>query len=220
MTRLLEREIDGLKAQMISLSQLVESALYRAVQALEERNTLIAKEVADGDAQVDDLEVELEEECLKILALHQPVAIDLRFVVAILKMNSDLERIADLAVSIARRAADLSRLPPIEPLFRVGDMASLVKGMLRKSLDALVQLSPSLAREVSATDEQVDRINREVYRRVQERLKQVPAETESLLLWFLIARNLERIADHVTNLAEDVIYMVEGEIVRHSVDRF
>ena len=220
MTRLLEHELKQLEQLLVALTNLVETALHRAVQALEDRNALAAQDVANGDSEIDQREVELEEECLKILALHQPVAIDLRFVVATLKMNSDLERIADLAVSIARRAGDIATLPPIEPLFDVKAMSSLVKGMLRKSLEALVGLSPGLAREVSASDEQVDRMNREAHRRVLERLKKNPFEAEALLLWFLIARGLERIADHATNLAEDVIYMVEGEIVRHRADRF
>ncbi len=176
------------------------------------------------DIKIDEMEVELEEEGLKILALHQPVAIDLRFIVAVLRINSDLERIGDLAVNLAERASFLSSekqcrdLPEI-PVY-LTKMAEKAKEMVHLSLDALVNLDPGLAREVMEADDIVDAMNREMFQLIYDRIKETPDRVEGLIHLLSATRHLERVADHATNIAEDVIYMITGEIVRHQAEDF
>ena len=215
MAKHLERELDRLKRRLLELSTLVEATLHRAVSAVTRRDLKLAQEIVASDNVIDEAEVEIEEECLKLLALHQPVAIDLRLIVGVLKLNNDLERIADLAVNIASRAISLAKIPPIQHGFDFSDMSSKVKQMLNQSLAALVNLDVSLARSVCLADREVDQINKEVYRELHDRIRAHPEDLEGLICHLSVSRNLERIADHATNIAEDVIYMVEGEIVRH-----
>ena len=216
MSQHLHRAIDGLKDQLLGLSALVEESLFIAVKAIEERNATLAMKVIDGDRQIDLKEVDVEEECLKILALHQPVATDLRFIVAVLKINNDLERIGDLAVNIASRAKALSKITtPPQVSIDLQNAQQKVQKMLRKSLEALVNLDEVKAREVMAADDEVDEINRSVHKQVIAALKEFPADSERLILLLSVSRNLERIADHTTNVAEDVLYTTTGEIFRH-----
>jgi len=213
----LHREIGNLKKMILALGAQVESNLYGAVAAVEERDGKKAEEIINADRSVDEAEIEVEEEGLKILALHQPVAIDLRFIVAVLKINAELERIGDLAVNIAERAAWLSQLAPPAIDVRFNKMAEGSQKMLRESLDALVNLDTELARQVCAADDEIDEMNRENYERVKKEMMS-SAENFPIMIHLLsISRLLERVADHATNIAEDVIYMVEGEIVRHHV---
>ncbi len=211
----LERAIERLKRSILSLSALAEDSVQRAVRALVERNAQAAVEVIEADSQIDELEVEVEEECLKILALHQPVAIDLRFIIAVLKINSDLERVADMAVNIAERAMFLSEQEPLGLPIRFDEMAQKAQAMLKKALDALVNMDSDLAREVCAADDEVDNINREMYAKIQAGILERPSRVDCLMHLLAVSRHIERVADHATNIAEDVIYMVDGEIVRH-----
>jgi phosphate transport system protein len=199
---------------------MVENAVHLAVKSVSERDAEMARSVIDGDEEIDQAEVDLEEDCLKLLALYQPVAIDLRYIVAVLKINNDLERIGDLALNIAERAVLLEGLPPCEIPFDFQGMAEKAKAMLRKSLDALVELDPNLASEVCRADDEVDAINREMYLIVEKGMRENPDQIETLMLMLGISRLLERIADHATNIAEDVIYMTTGQIVRHSPEDF
>lgn len=215
MTKHLLREVERLKRQLLSLSALVEDSVYKAVKAVVERSQDLAKEVVKTDERIDEVEVEIEEDCLKILALHQPVAIDLRFIVAALKMNNDLERIGDLSVNIAWRAHSLAELPRPKLALDFEFMAQKVQQMLRKSLEALVNLDCSLANKVCASDDEIDAINREMHARIRQGIRDYPEDIDALVYLISVSRNLERIADHTTNIAEDVIYMVEGKIVRH-----
>lgn len=215
MTKHLEREVDKLKRRILNLSSMVEDSVYKAVKSVEERNPDLAENVVRADHDIDTMEVEVEEECLKLLALYQPVATDLRLVVAVLKINNDLERIGDLAVNIAHRSKALSKLKKVSAMFHFNNMAAKVKNMLRLALEALVNLDGKLARDVCAADDEVDDINREMHRQIRESIKTHPDDLEALLYFISVSRNLERIADHATNIAEDVIYMIEGEIVRH-----
>ena len=162
------------------------------------------------------MEVDLEEECLKILALYQPVAADLRFIVSVLKINNDLERIADLAVNIAERTLGVSCEGRVPVPFDLGEMGRKVQTMLKKSLDALVNLEPQAAREVCHLDDEVDDIHKKNYRLVKEQIRKNPERIDSLIQYISVSRHLERIADLATNIAEDVLYMIEGEIVRHT----
>jgi phosphate transport system protein len=220
MTLHMQREIEKLKHLVLTLGAEVEDHVHKAVQCVQSRNLELAEKIIGADSQIDRSEVELEEECLKILALHQPVAIDLRFVIAVLKINNDLERIGDLAVNIAERAVYLSSREPVDIPFDFTSMSEKTKEMLKKSLDALVNMDPRMAWEVCAMDDEVDAINREMYDQVQEGIRHNIAQMGSLIHLLSTSRHLERIADHATNIAEDVIYMVAGEIVRHKAEDF
>ena len=220
MTIHLQREIERLKKHILRLSAVVEESFQRAVKSLEERDSYLAQLVMESDFEIDKMEVEIEEECLKILALYQPVAVDLRFIVAVLKINNDLERIGDLAVNIAERAAFLATRERINIPFDFSGMARKAKSMLKRSLDALMKMDALLAREVCASDDEVDDMNREMYLQVQDGIRNQPEHLESLIHLLSASRHLERIADHATNIAEDVLYMIKGEIVRHRAEDY
>ena len=213
--RRLSREVDRLKRQILSLSAEVEKMVRLAVSSVSDRNADTARLVEELDKDIDQAEVDLEEEGLKLLALYQPVAVDLRFIVAVLKINNDLERIGDLAVNIAQRAATLSTLPHCELPLDFARMAERAQWMLRSALDALVNLDTTLAFEVCDADDEVDEINHQTYESVITGLKDDAQLAERWILMLGISRQLERIADHATNIAEDVIYLTTGEIVRH-----
>lgn len=215
MTRHFQREVDLIKKKILSLSAIVEESVYRAVRAISERDLKLANKVIENDEEIDQMEIEVEEECLKILALNQPVAIDLRFIIAVLKINNDLERIGDLAVNIAERAAFLATKERIDIPFDFRGMSEKAKEMLRKSLDALVNMDSNLAREVMLADDEVDEMHRKMYTQVQEGILKEPDRLDCLINLLAVSRQLERIADHATNIAEDVVYMIDGEIVRH-----
>ena len=216
----LQREIENLKKKLLALGAFVEESVQKAVTAISERNAAAAREVIESDPEIDKMEIDIEEDCLKVLALHQPVAIDLRFIVAVLKINNDLERIGDLAVNIAERAAFLATQQRVDIPFDFVGMASKAKTMLARSLDALINGDTELAHSVCAADDEVDQINREMYYQIQDGIRNSPEQMVCLLHLLSVSRHLERIADHATNIAEDVIYMIAGEIVRHRVEEF
>jgi phosphate transport system protein len=220
MTEHFRRETESLKAALLTLSSVVEEHVWQAVRSVETRDTAMAQTVIDSDIDVDSEEVEIEEECLKLLALYQPVAVDLRFIVAALKINNDLERIGDLAVNIAQRSLMLAAQPPIAIDFDLSAMAEKARAMLKNSLDALVKMETTTAREVCSADEEVDEMNHRMHDLVKENVGKHPDRVHCLLQLLLVARSLERIADLSTNIAEDVIYMVEGVIVRHRLDQY
>lgn len=220
MAKHMQREIEKLKKQILSLGALVEENLRRAVLAIEERDADLAQRVIDGDAEVDQMEVDIEEECLKILALHQPVAVDLRFIVAVLKINNDLERIADLAVNIAERAVFLAEQPPTSIPFDFHGMAEKTQSMLRRGLDALVNMDAMAAQQVCLDDDEVDAINRQMYDLVKEGIRRDVGSANQLIHLLSVSRHVERIADLATNIAEDIIYMIQGEIIRHRTEDY
>ncbi len=220
MPKHLEREIENLKKQILALSATVEDNVYKAVQALTERSSTLADEVIKSDLRIDETEVAIEEECLKVLALHQPVAIDLRFIIAIMKINNDLERMGDLAVNIAERAMFLAtQEKPGVPL-DLPLMAEKTKVMMKKSLDSLMKQDSRLAYEVLAADDEIDAMNRQMYGEIQDAIRRRPDQLESFIHLLSCSRHLERIANHATNIAEDVIYMIEGTIVRHRAEDY
>jgi len=220
MIRHMDREIGRLKKQILALSAVIEGSVQRVTQSLAMRDASLAQEVIDRDTDIDQAEVDVEEECLKILALYQPVAIDLRFVIAILKINNDLERIGDEAVNIAERVVFLARQDAFDIPFNYSLMSDKTQAMLRKSLDALVNMDTELAHEVGLADDEVDELNSEMYVRVQDAIRRHPEQVETLIHLLSISRHLERIADYATNIAEDVIYMIDGEIVRHKAEAY
>lgn len=211
----LQREIMSLKKSILTLGGMVEEQVREAVRSFLQRDSKLAASVVESDEEIDRTEVRIEEECLKILALHQPVAVDLRFIVAVLKINNDLERIGDLAVNIAQRAARLAVKPqPCGP-FHIPEMADKAQAMLKKSLDALVNSDAKLAREVCEADDEVDDLNRSTLQDVRGCILSDPQTVKDALRYLEVSRHLERTADLATNIAEDVIYMTEGEIIRH-----
>lgn len=215
MTQHLFKEIQKLKEMIVGLSTLVEERVYLAVRAVVDSDRVAAEKVINGDVDVDRTEVEVEEECLKILALHQPVAGDLRFIVAVMKLNNDLERIADLAVGVAHGSKTVMTSQNTTLKGLVSELGAKAKVMLKRSLDALVQIDAEEARRVLLLDDEIDQINRTIKGETVRAIKKDPDSTEQLLVFRTISRNMERICDHATNIAEDVIYLAEGEIVRH-----
>jgi phosphate transport system protein len=211
----LQREIEKLTRHLLSLCAVVEDQVQMAIEAFLQRDENLASDVEQRDNDVDQREVEVEEECLKMLALYQPVAADLRLIVAVLKINNDLEQIGDLAVNIARKAAVMASEPPVDVPLDIAGMWKKVQAMLRDSLDALVHTNTQLAEAVYARDDEVDRMKHEIRKRIEETARRRPEQMGSLLRLLAVSRNLERIADYSVNIAEDVIYMVNGTIVRH-----
>ena len=220
MTAHMKHEIEKLKKMLLALCSRVEEQLWQAVKSVKQRDFAIAKQVVNTDYQIDEDEVDVEEECLKILALYQPVAVDLRFIVTTLKINNDLERIGDLSVNIAERSGFLARREPVDVPFDFEKMAEKTQAMLRKSIDALIEMDTFLAHEVCGMDDEVDAINSEMYELVKKSVLKNSSQIECLLHLLSVSRHLERIADHATNIAEDVIYMVEGRIVRHKAEEY
>ncbi len=219
MSKHLEVAMKGLKTKVLELTTIVEMTVKKAVTSLETKDEELAREVVKTDRIVDELEVELEEDCLKILALHQPVAIDLRYIVGVLKVNNDLERIADLSVNIAERAIRLMGMREITPPFNFTDMAEKTYSMLKRSIDSLIEMDTVMAKKVCTDDSEVDAINRAMYKTVYKKIDENPKDAEILIQYLSTSKHLERIADYTTNIAEDVIYMVDGTIVRHGVDQ-
>ena len=215
MSRHLQKDIEAVKEKIIEMSGLIEDRVYQATMSVIKRDDALAQAVIKGDDEIDRMEVAIEEECLKILALYQPVAVDLRFIVAVMKINNDLERVGDLAVNIAERSAFLATQEKIEFPFDLEEMAIMAEGMLTRSIDALVNLDVKEALRIRSEDDQVDAYNREMYTRIKDDLLNQPENLNSLLHAISIGRHLERIADHATNIAEEVIYLIEGNIARH-----
>ena len=214
--RHLQREIDRLKRKVLALGALVEENLRLAFQAIDQRDAAKARRVIATDVLIDQNEVDVEEECLKILALYQPVAGDLRFVAAVIKINSELERIGDLSANIAERALQLVDEHPVAVPHNVAVMADRTWTILEKSLDALVRQDAVIAREVLAADDEVDELYAELIKELKAVIRADLEHLDAIVLLFSVARYLERLADHATNIAEDVLYMVEGEIQRHN----
>ncbi len=215
-----QREIEILKKLILSLGAIVEEQIQRSMLALERRDTDMANEVILKDREIDSLEIVIEEECLKILALYQPVAKELRFVVAVLKMNIDLERMGDLAANIAKRARYLSKKEKIDMIADFAPMAEKVLDMVKKSLDALVNTDMILAKEVCAADDEVDKLTKQMLKRSINAIEKKPDRTKDYFSVRSISKNLERIADSATNIAEDVVYLCSGEIIRHKAEDF
>jgi len=215
MPKRLQKELEKIKKRILSLGGMVEERVSMAKRAIDSIDRTLANQIMKTDYEIDELEVEVEEECLKILALHQPVAVDLRFLVAVIKINNDLERIGDQAVNIAERVENISKRPRLDLSLDYEHMAEKATSMLRMSLDALVNLDLDLAFQVLTLDDEVDHMEREMYDYIKEEIRKKPDAAGYLINFLFISRHLERIGDHSTNIAEEVIYLIEGEIVRH-----
>ncbi len=220
MPKHMQNDIEKLKAKIISMGEAVEDRVYQATLAVINRDVNKANAVIKGDREIDDMEVDIEEDCLKILALYQPVAIDLRFIVAVLKINSDLERIGDLAVNIAERGLYLCGQERFEIPFDLSPMVALAEKMVTESIDSLVNLDVRLAHQIRASDDKMDAMNREMYTKLKGMLTTDTEHVNNLLHALSVGRHLERIADHATNIAEDVIYLVDARIIRHKPELY
>lgn len=209
------RDLDHLHRTVLTMCGRVEEMIHEAVDALHKPDYERAVEIIKRDDEIDRMDVEIEEECLKLLALHQPVAIDLRRITTVLKIGAELERVADLGVSIAERACGIVRSPEITVPDDLKDMSSQALDMLHRSIDAYVHLDIRTARDVCLQDEAIDKLNRDIIDELTEMMKRRPDLVEPAMHLFSASRQIERIADHATNIAEDVVYLVQGEIVRH-----
>ena len=216
MPKRLQKELERIKKRILGLGAMVEERVRMATRAVESWDADLANQVIRMDYEIDEIEVEIEEECLKILALHQPVAVDLRFLVAVVKINNDLERIGDEAVNLAEKVENISKRKRLDLALEYNAMAEKAVSMLRMSLDSLVNQDKDLAFQVLLKDDEVDSMHREIYDRIKEAIAQRPEYVSYMINLYIISKNLERIADHSTNIAEEVIYLIEGEIVRHA----
>jgi phosphate transport system protein len=219
MERRLDQDLDRIRHSLLRMAGMVESMVAKATRALLERSAALCAEVIASDRTVDQLEMEIDDYCHSILARRQPTAVDLRFLVAVMKINNDLERIGDSAVNIAQSVEQLIDQPPLKPYIDLPHMSELVQAMVRQSLDALVNRDAEQAGAVLAGDDAVDGLYKQIFRELLTYMIEDPRTVTRALHLLLISRNLERIADHATNIAEDVIYYVEGRDVRHSVGK-
>lgn len=211
----LQKDLEHLNKELLILSSMVEDATNKAILALVDRRLELARQVMREDDRINTREVLIEEECLKMLALHQPVAADLRFIVAVLKVNNDLERMGDLAVNIAERAAYLATREPLQVSLDFPKMAEGVREMVRESLDSLTNMNPRLARHVLTMDDEIDEANRGMFEILQDLMHRDPSTIERAVHLLSASRYLERIADLATNIAQDVVYIAEGRLIRH-----
>jgi phosphate transport system protein len=208
-------ELQTLKARLLNMAALVEERTHQAIRALVERRSEMAEKVTSGDKEINDLQIEIDDRALKLLALQNPLASDLRLITAAMKINADLERIGDQAVNIAEHTQKLLRLPLLKPLIDIPRMADMAEAMVRESLDAFVRKDAQLARKVLQRDDDVDNLKDQLFRELLTYMMADPATIERALTLILVSRSLERIADHATNIAEDVVFVVEAKDVRH-----
>ncbi len=210
-----ELELEELKQRLLWMAGLAEKAVHEAVRALFEKKEDLAREVLEEEAAINDMQLEIDDRVLRLLALQQPMAVDLRFILSASRINNDLERIGDQAVNIAQAALRILRHPQVKPYVDLPRMSALAEGMVRDSLNALVQRDAELARSVLVRDDEVDRLRDQIFRELLSYMMENSAVIFSAFELILVAKNLERIGDHATNIAEDVIYMVAGRDIRH-----
>jgi phosphate transport system protein len=218
MTIHLIRDLESLHRDVLSMCAVVEEIIHKAVDELGQPGSQLAEELRRQDDEIDRWDVKIEEECLKILALHQPVAGDLRRIAAVLKITAEMERVADLGVHIAERSEGLVGFPNLHVPDRLKQMAQVALNMLHRSIDSYVELDSKVARNVIREDDLVDEMNREIIGELVETMKRSPDLIDPAMHLFSASRHIERVADHATNIAEDVVYLVEGVIIRHGID--
>ncbi len=214
-----QEELEQLKARLLEMGGLAEDRLRLAVSGLVDRDTVVVERVLGNDAAINQLHIEVDDRCFKLLALYQPMAVDLRGIVAAVKINTDLERVGDLAVNIAEAVRRYLQHPPVKELIDIPRMATIAQDMLRDSLDAYVRRDIALARNVLDRDDELDALKTMVFRELLTHMLRDPGTIEPSLDLILISRHLERIGDHATNVAEDVIFMVSAKDVRHHAEQ-
>jgi len=210
-----QEELEQLKTRLLEMGGLAEDRVRSAVEGLVERETAVVDRVLTGDVPINQLHIEIDSRCFRLLALHQPMAVDLRSIVSAVKINTDLERVGDLAVNIAEAAKRYTTHPPVKKLIDIPQMGDIAQSMLRDALDAFVRRDVTLAHQVLNEDDQLDALKTQVFRELLTYMLQDPSTVEPALDLILISRHLERIGDHATNVAEDVIFMVSALDVRH-----
>ena len=208
-------ELQALKNRLLEMGALVEDRVHRAVHSLIDRKVEEAEAIITADRAINDLHIEIDDRCLKLLATQTPLAVDLRLITSAMKINSDLERIGDQAVNVAENVVKILPYPPLKPLIDIPRMAEIAEKMTRDSLDSFVRRDPELARDVLRRDDAVDQLKDQVFRELLTYMMADPGTIQRALCLILISRNLERVADHATNIAEDVIFLVEAKDVRH-----
>jgi phosphate transport system protein len=218
MTKRFEDELVELKKCILKMGNLVETAISKSIKSLLDRNVRLAEEVMSEDDAINYIEIVIDEKCLDLLALHQPVAVDLRFITAAMKINNDLERMGDLAINIAEMAKCLATQPELKISLDFTKMMEFTQKMVRESLDALVNKDSGLARKICRDDDVVDDFKRQMFNELIKHMKENPDTIERSTHLMLVSRHLERIADQATNVAEDVVYMVEGKIIKHHAE--
>jgi phosphate transport system protein len=211
-------ELDHLQSRLLEMGSLVESAIHTSVLALVERTEDLGKQVLRNEDRINRLEIEIDDLAVMLLALQQPMAKDLRLLTAAIKINTDLERMGDLAVNIVERSLGLMHRPPVKPLIDIPQMAQTVESMVRKSLDAFVRREPELARSVLLTDDTVDGLRDSIHNELISFMQKDPSVIPQAIDLILVARHLERIADHATNIAEDTLFVIKGIDVRHHME--
>jgi len=215
MKRHFEQELEGLKTSLIKMASVVEEAIGLSIKSFLEEDTALAEKIIDGDVRINSLEIEIDNAIIDLLALQQPVAVDLRFILAAQKINNDLERIGDHAVNIAESAIAIAKTPPEEPLLDLPKMAEITQQMLRHALDGFIHNDPALAEKVLKQDDQIDELNKKMTRDVLQVMKKNPEMMEGGLVLIRVSRNLERVADLATNIAEEVIFIAKARLVKH-----
>jgi phosphate transport system protein len=213
-----DEELNLLKEKLLSMASLAETMIYKAVKSLAERDESLFEVVNQDEKKVNYLQIEIDELCLKLLALKQPMATDLRFITSAMKINSELERIGDLAVNIIQRAEVLIKQPQLKPLIDIPRIAELTQKMVKDSLDAFIKKDADLARSILTRDDQVDGLKDQIFRELLTFMLSDQSTIPRALELILVSRHLERIGDHATNIAEDVIYLVQGKDIRHHIE--
>ena len=220
MTRQFHEELQQLKETILRMSGLVEQAINMSVHSLLDKNEALAHKVIDADHEIDMTEIGIDETCLRLLALHQPVATDLRFITAAMKINTDLERMGDLAVNIAERALYLIHQPDIQAGIDLKRMSDFAQKMVRDSLDALVRADSQTARAICKSDDIIDDMNRQALKTLVAHMERHPKDVDSAVHMLLITRHLERIGDVATNVCEQIVFMVEGKSIKHHIEEY
>jgi phosphate transport system protein len=219
MERLFDEELNNLKEKLLRMAALVEEDVELSIEALTERKEEPAREILRREETVNLLDVEIDETCLRLLALRQPMAGDLRLITSAMKIGSDLERMGDLSVNLAEQALELAKMPLLKPLIDIPRMARLVQAMVRDSINAFINRDECLARRVCERDDEIDALDDQVFRELLTYMMQDPSTIARAVALILVGRNLERIADHATNIGEDVIYLVKGKTIKHHIDK-
>ena len=213
-----QQQMNNLKSEILKMAGLVERAISNAIESLTQRDTPLAEKTIQQDAQINEVELDIDERCLYLLALHQPMAGDLRFITSTMRINTELERIGDLAVNIAERVVSLNQEPQLKPYIDIPNMAEISKKMLRDVIDAFVSGDAALARSVCERDDQVDGLNNQIFRELLTYMMEEPKTITRAVHLIIVSRYLERIADHATNIAEGVIFMAEALVIKHHAD--
>ncbi|MGA2587106.1 MAG: phosphate signaling complex protein PhoU [Candidatus Aminicenantales bacterium] len=219
MERLFDEELKNLKEKLLRMAALVEESIELSIEGLKEQKEEPALEVMKLEEDVNLLDVEIDETCLRLLALRQPMAGDLRFITSAMKIGTELERMGDLAVNIAQRALELNKMPLLKPLIDIPRMAVLARAMVTDSINAFINRDENLARDICKRDDEVDALNDQIFRELLTYMIEDPVTIKRAVGLLLVGRHLERIADHATNIGEDVIYLVKGKTIKHHIDK-